>query len=144
MEETLKQTWVGGVCIRNNEVLLIHRINRDNDFVKEFFMFPGKEVQDDENIEDALRNAFEDFSVTVQVDELLYANEDDTDENEYFYICRHALGEPHIAKESDEAKKMEDGRQVFTPMWVSLRELDDLIVYPESVKHKLIEALQEE
>jgi ADP-ribose pyrophosphatase YjhB (NUDIX family) len=137
MEETSGTSWVGGVCVKNDQVLLVHRINHENLFNKEYFVFPGKQVSQDEAIEDALRKAFEDFSMTVELNELLYAN-DDSDDKEYYYLCHHLLGQPHLAKESNESKEMEEGRQVFIPMWVPLRELDDLIVYPESVKEALL------
>jgi hypothetical protein len=144
MEETVKETWVGGICIRDKQVFLVHRINNTSDFNKEFFVFPGKEVSDDENREDALMSAFEDFSMTIKIKSLFYTNEEeDADDIQCYYLCTPLLGEPHIAKGSDEALKMEEGRQVFIPMWVPLDQVEDLIVYPETVKTLIIEALEE-
>ena len=141
-EETSVKIWVGGICIKNDQVLLVHRINNETDFNKEYFVFPGKEVEGDENIEDALKSAFEDFSISVQLENLLYSKEDELDDQEFFYICKYLLGEPHVQKESNEAKEMEKGKQIYTPMWVKISELDELVVYPESVKTLILEAVE--
>ncbi len=133
------KSWVGGVCIKGNQLLLIHRINNDVSINKEYFVFPGKEVAGDETIDIALKKAFEDFSMTIQLGELLYSKDDDIHEVEHYYLCEHILGEPAVAPESNEAKEMEDGSQVYIPMWVPLSELENLIVYPESVKMKILE-----
>ena len=140
-EETLQKIWVGGVCIKNNQVLLVHRINKDSEFSKEYFVFPGKEVEGDEAIESALIEAFKDFCMTIKLDELLYSKGAASDEQEYYYLCNHVLGEPAVSAQSNEAKEMEEGRQVYIPMWVPLTELEDLIVYPESVKSRILEEL---
>jgi hypothetical protein len=34
---------------------------------------------------------------------------------------------------------MEEGEQVYTPLWVDLSDIDELIVYPESVKNLILE-----
>ena len=138
-EETSIKRWVGGICIRNSQVLLVHRINNEIDFNKEYFVFPGKEVEGDESLESALKSAFEDFSLTVELEDLLYSKEEDSDDQEFYYLCKHLFGEPRVQKESNEAKEMEGGKQVFTPIWIEISDLDDLIVYPESVKALILE-----
>lgn len=141
-DELEVKKWVGGICVKDDSILLIHRINKKSLFHKEFFVFPGKEVEADENLEEALREAFEDFSMTVKLKELFYSKEEDMEDQEFYYTCTHVLGEPQVAKDSDEATKMLEGEQVYTPMWIPLSDLDDLIVYPESVKVKIIESLE--
>lgn len=141
-EDTITKKWVGGICIKNGQVLLVHRINKDSDFNKEYFVFPGKEVAGDENIEDALRSAFADFCMTVQLDDLLYSKEDDLTDQEFYYLCKYNLGEPQIKENSNEALEMAEGSQVYIPMWVPLSELDNLILYPESVKALILEGLE--
>lgn len=141
-EEIIPKMWVGGICIKDGQVLLVHRINNENQFNKEYFVFPGKEVAGDETIESALENAFKDFSMSIKRGELIYSKDDDSDEQEYYYLCKHTLGEPSVAPGSDEEKEMEEGKQVYIPMWIPLSELEDLIIYPESVKMNLIELLE--
>lgn len=139
----IKKVWVGGVCIKDTSVLLVHRINNESDFHKEYFVFPGKEVASDETIEVALEKAFADFSITISLKDLIYSKDEDSDESEYYYTCDYVLGEPAVIAESNEAKEMEEGEQVFIPMWVELSKLEDLVVYPESLKVKILEDLEE-
>lgn len=140
--EIITKKWVGGICIRDNSVFLVHRINKDNDFNKEYFVFPGKEVEEDENIEEALQEAFLDFSLTVKLKELIYSKEDDAEDQEFYYLCNYAFGEPAVREGSNEAEEMKEGRQVFIPTWVPLSELDNLIVYPESLKETILDYLE--
>lgn len=139
MEETIIQNWVGGVCVREDKVLLIHRINKASDFTKEYFVFPGKIVEGDEALESALEQAFSDYSITIKLQDLLYSKENDSNDIEYYYLCDYVLGEPAVREGSNEAIEMEGGEQVYTPMWIKLSELEDLIIYPESVKMSLLE-----
>jgi len=140
-DEATTKIWVGGICIKNSQVLLVHRINNDVDFNKEYFVFPGKVVEGDETIESALEEAFRDFSMSIKLEDLVYSTGSETSDQEYYYLCKHTLGEPAVSAESNEAKEMEEGRQIYIPMWVPLSELDDLIVYPESVKSHILEEL---
>lgn len=144
MEEdiTIKK-WVGGICIHNNSVFLIHRINKDNNFNKEYFVFPGKDVEGDENIEEALQEAFLDFSLTIKLKELIYLKEDDINGQEFYYLCNYVFGNPSVREGSNEAEEMKGGEQVFIPIWVPISELDTLVVYPESIKETLLEMIQQ-
>ncbi len=134
-----KKDWVGGVCINDGKVLLIHRINNELPVKKEYFVFPGKDVSQDETIETAVEKAFADFSITISLQGLVYSKEDEINGSEYYYQCDYVLGEPAVIAGSNEAIEMETGDQVFIPIWVPLTELNDLVVYPESVKEKILE-----
>jgi ADP-ribose pyrophosphatase YjhB (NUDIX family) len=142
-DDIAPKIWVGGICIKEAQVLLVHRINNESTFNKEYFVFPGKEVEGDEAIESALVEAFNDFSMSIKLGDLLYSKDDDVDDQEYYYLCKHTYGEPAVAPGSNEEKEMEEGKQVYIPMWVPLSELDDLIIYPESVKMRLLEVLED-
>ncbi len=139
MNDNLPVKWVGGICIKEGNILLIHRINKEKDFNQEFFVFPGGIVRDDESIEDALVREVDEASIKVKVGELFFTTEEDeNDDADYYYQCEYLMGEPALSMKSDEADIMEDGNQMYTPMWVPLSELDDLIVYPETVKNKVL------
>jgi len=142
MKNDIPKRWVGGICVRDSKILLVYRIDKDKIPDQEYFVFPGKMLAGDESLETALCSAFKDMSITVKLNALLYSKEDPTDESEYYYTCEHILGEPSFIATSDEVALMKDGRQVFTPMWVPLHELDELIVYPESLKAKLLDTLE--
>jgi ADP-ribose pyrophosphatase YjhB (NUDIX family) len=142
-EEYIQKSWVGGICIRDGKVLLVHRINKEDGIKKEYFVFPGKEVRGDETLESALGSAFKDFSITIKLGELLYSKEDEVDDLEYYYLCDYVLGEPEVVAGSNEAEEMEGGEQFFAPIWVELSDIDDLIVYPETVKNAILELTED-
>lgn len=130
MAEDIKKIWAGGVCVRNNNVLLIHRINNERLFNKEYFIFPGKEVSQDESIEQALVEEFEKIGLTIKTTERIYEKEG-VEETEYYYLCEHLLGEPTMTTEDSSES------QFFTPLWIPINELDELMIHPESIKEVL-------
>lgn len=134
MEEKLQKKWVGGICLRDGKILLIHRINKERLFNQEYFIFPGKEVDDDESIDDAVNESFRDLGITVERKGVFYSKED-LDVAEYFYLCVYKFGEVTLP----EIYEIEDNKQFFTPMWLDLSELDDLMLQPESIKEELLE-----
>ncbi len=144
MNDDIPKKWVGGICVKNESVLLIYRINKEKEFNQEYFVFPGGQVEGDESIEDTLIREFKESSVTAGIGELFYSTEEDiNDEADYYYTCNYVMGEPSLSEASRNQTIMEDGNQIYTPMWVPLRELEELIVYPETVKNKVIEELSQ-
>lgn len=139
MIEDSPKHWVGGICIRQGSILLIYRINKERNFHQEYFVFPGGAVEDDESIEDALEREMAEASLTVKIGDLFYESSgDNNDDKEFYYICEYITGEPQLSMKSREAETMKEGGQFYTPMWVPLRELEDLIVYPETIKNKIL------
>lgn len=140
MNEDIPKKWVGGVCIKEDKVLLVHRINKERELNQEYFVFPGNEVADDKSIEDTLVNEFASLSIVVKLQELLYSKEEtgDDDMSEYYYFCEYILGEPSQTRIETTETEDQAPIQFYTPVWMSLNELDDIMLYPESIKDELI------
>lgn len=134
MVEDYQKKWVGGVCIQDNKILLIHRINKERLFNQEYFVFPGRNIEDDESVEGALHEIFGECGITIETGDVFYSKED-VDESEYFYLCTYLLGNLLVPP----ATEVSSESQFFTPMWISLSELDELIVHPESIKELILE-----
>ncbi len=134
------------ICIHEGKLLLIHRINKENIIKQEYFIFPGGLVDEDESIENALIQETEDeTSVKVSLGELLHSEEENQDgEEENYYFCDYILGEPKLKEGSEEYDQHMKGRQLYTPMWVPLELIEDLIIYPETVKMLILEKIQGE
>jgi ADP-ribose pyrophosphatase YjhB (NUDIX family) len=139
--EELEQRWVGGICIHDDKILLIHRINKERDFNQEYFVFPGNHVDDDKSLEKTILSEFENMSIMVDVQDLFYAKEDILDESEYYYLCEYKGGELTILEIPTEDG--EEQLQFYTPLWIPIAELDELVLYPESVKNLLQDELKE-
>lgn len=137
--EQLPEHFAGGICIKDGNILLIYRINKERSFHQEYFVLPGAIVHEDESIEEAVKREFNDVSMTVRVGDLFYESAgDESDDKEFYYLCDYITGSPELSMYSNEAEIMKQGEQFYTPMWVPLSELEELIVYPESVKNKIL------
>jgi hypothetical protein len=134
MNEEIQKKWVGGVCIKDDEVLLIHRVNKQQVFNPEYFIFPGEMVDESTSLASALQEEFTKLGTTVEIGDLLY-EQNDGETTEYYYTCEYFSGETVTTTQEFE----ENGFiQKFTPTWVRLKDLDDLIVYPETLKEEII------
>ena len=141
MNDDIPKKWVGGVCVRDNTILLIHRVNKKSLFNQECFIFPGKIVEGDESPESAIKEELEKLAITAHLDELLYTH-GEGDELEEYYLCTYALGEVPSTEEYGMGRDgVEEGTQSYSPVWISLDDIDDLIMYPESVKSLLLEKI---
>ena len=134
MDEDTKRL-AGGICIRNGAILLVHRINKERDFNQEYFIFPGGPVRGGTNIETTLLQEFRDLSIQVTLGSMMCAIEKNEDEEiECYYICNYISGELPL----NPTISAEDMQQFYTPMWVPLKEIDDLMLYPEVIKDMVV------
>ncbi len=133
-----------GICIRDNKILLIHRINLELEKEKqEYYVIPGGGVEDNETIEDAvIREMKEETSLDVTLGELFYELEDYDGQGKflkyYAYICEYMSGEIKLEENSVEAVEMKDGLQFFNPVWFPLSEIKDIVLYPTPLKKEII------
>lgn len=133
-----------GICIHDNKILLIHRINLELEKEKqEYYVIPGGGVEDGEKIEDAvIREMKEETSLDVRLGELFYELEDYDGQGKflkyYAYICEYISGEIKLEENSVEAVEMKDGLQSFEPIWVPLSEMKDIVLYPDSLKKEIL------
>jgi 8-oxo-dGTP diphosphatase len=136
-----------GICMHDNKILLIHRINlAREDGVKEYYVIPGGGVEEGEKVEDTVvREMKEETDVTVTVDTLFYELEDYNQkgglEKYYGYLCRYVSGEAKLREDSEEAQEMKEGVHFYKPVWVDLTEIKNITLYPTPLKDKLIKDL---
>ena len=126
----MKRIRVVGIVIRGDELLLIHRRNKE-----EYYVFPGGKVEEGERVEDAvLRELDEETSIKATIGKFLYkiSYYDDNSEHQ-FYLCHYQSGIPKLSDDCEEKKEMEKGEEFYRPLWVKLRELKNLKVYPPEV-----------
>lgn len=133
-----------GICIRDEKILLIHRINSELEKGRdEYYLIPGGGVESNEKVEDAvIREMKEETSLDVTLGELFYELEDFDGEGKFLkyiaYMCEYVSGEAKLAEDSVEAIEMKEGKQFFKPVWIPLSELPDIILYPKPIKSELI------
>ncbi|MFA6585818.1 MAG: NUDIX domain-containing protein [Candidatus Paceibacterota bacterium] len=134
----MKKIRAVAILIRNDEILLIHRVNK-----KEYFVFPGGRVEEGEKIEQAvLRELREETTIEAKINKLLYKHIYDDNSEQYFYLCDYIKGEPKLSEDSIEKKKMLDGTDFYgsiSPLWVKIEELKNMLVYPLEIRDLLVE-----
>lgn len=144
---TYDRVRASGVCIHDNKILLIHRINLEKrQGEQEYYVIPGGGVEDGESIEDAvIREVKEETNVDVTVDKLFYELDDFNQkgglEKYYCYLCVFVNGEAKLREDSEEAKEMKAGVHFYKPAWIDLTSLKNVTLYPTPLKAKLIKDL---
>ncbi|MBU1255568.1 NUDIX domain-containing protein [Patescibacteria group bacterium] len=123
---------VAGVIIKNNKILLMRRV-RDG---REYFVFPGGGVEENETIEEAIiREIKEKLSIDAKIDKLLFEIENQG-RQEYYYLIKEFSGQPKLGGE--EKQRMNENNQYY-PTWIELEKLIDLNnLYPKLAKVKVL------
>lgn len=131
----MKKIRAVAILIKKDEVLLIHRKNE-----KEYFVFPGGGVEEGETIEQAvIRELMEEMTLEIKINKLLYRHIYDNDTEQYFYLCDYVSGKPKLGEDSEEKKKMLEGKDFYNPLWVKIEKLKNMLIYPLEIKDLLIE-----
>jgi 8-oxo-dGTP pyrophosphatase MutT (NUDIX family) len=129
------------VIVAGDKVLLMHRRNRG----KEYYTFIGGGIENDEAPETALvREVQEEASVEVVPIKLLYTMAWENEAMEYFFLADFVSGVPHLSPNSIEKEVMEkDLNQFYEPLWVEVKDIPDMLLYPLEIRDMFLEDLKE-
>lgn len=117
-----------------DKVLLIQR-ERAGDI---YYVLPGGHIEEGESGESAvLREVREETSLDVEMVQKLYDLVDKDGTTHYIYLCKYISGVPRLAADSPELTK-ESGIDVYTPMWIEIKELKNIPMWPAEVKSFLV------
>jgi len=120
-----------GIVIKDGKLLLMHRFNKG----REYWVFPGGGVEKGETpAQAAVREIYEETTIDVTINKLLYQIKWDTGEQNYFYLCEYVSGEPRLHPDSVEVEEMKGGEQVYEPMWVEISKLSSLTLYQLEIR----------
>ena len=123
---------VAGVIIKDNKILLMRRIKNG----REYFVFPGGGVEENEIIEEAIiREIKEELSIDAKIDRFLFEIENQG-RQEYYFLIKEFSGKPQLGGE--EKERMNENNQYY-PTWMDLDKLKYLDnLYPELAKREII------
>ena len=129
-----------GIVIRDGKVLLMHRRNRG----KEYYTFPGGGIGEGETSEEALvRELLEETSVSVTPQKLVYTITWDDETSELFHLSIFVSGETELSEGSIEKEVMlKNPEQFYEPLWMSLVEVQRVLLYPLEIKEWFLEDLK--
>jgi 8-oxo-dGTP diphosphatase len=132
---------VRAIVIRDDALLVMHR----NKFGDEYYTLVGGGIDIGENAEQSLyRELAEETGITITNPRLVFIEEAGNPfGTQYVYLCDYQAGEPALAADSDEAKIHAMGQNLYTPMWLSLKDLPNVRFLSPPLKQYILQALQQ-
>ena len=122
------------IIVKDNKILFIHR----NKYGKEYYVLPGGEIEPNETPEQAaVREIKEETNFDIEIDKLLFELPEEVKGEKryaYYFLVKKfngelKLGGPELKRES------KDNQYIFE--WLSIEELNGLLVYPEGLKERI-------
>lgn len=120
-----------GIVVNNGKILLIYREKNGNTY----FSVPGGKREENETFEETVvREILEETSIKVTVDKYLGTFKSDIKEKDhYLYLCKYVEGEPKLGNADEKSRMEQDSSNVFDPKWVSLKEIQQLTLRPNTM-----------
>lgn len=133
----MKRTRACAITVKEDKVCLLWRKVNGN----AYFVFPGGGKENNETVEEAVaREAFEESSLVVKAEKLLYKLTDENSEH-YFFLCSYVSGEPKLGNGNEFFEASESNQ--FEPMWKNVSELKTLTIFPLEIRDWLIEDIKD-
>ena len=116
-----------------NKILLMHRVKNNH----EYFVLPGGGVEPNEDVKTAtIREIKEETKLDAVLDKKLWEYKDKHDKRtHHFYLVTNFTGTPKLG--GPELERNCKANQ-YSLEWHDLDKLDDLLIYPEVIKEKII------
>lgn len=139
----------GAIVYHNNNILLMYRQKNS----KTYYTFPGGTVEPNETIEAAvIRELFEETSVIAKQERLLYhlrvtdiplvnSKKEFSSKDDFFFLCKYISGDPSLSINSIEFQRA-NSNNFYKPVWVPLKEVKNLLLYPLEIKDLIINDLE--
>ena len=128
---------VRAIVIKDQSILVMHR----NKFGQEFYALVGGGIDYGESPEQALyREVTEETGLAITNHRLVIVEDaGDVFGMQYIYTCDYVGGEPALAADSSEALIHAKGQNLYTPLWLPLSELPNVILQPRELQAVLLQ-----
>lgn len=129
-----------GIILKEDKVLVMFRIKKGNGY----YVFPGGHMRKGETpVDTAVREIEEETTIKVKNMELCFEFKNYVKKNkkhvDYYFVGEWKSGIPTL---SGEESRRADKDNYFQPMWVSIDEIPELVLYPLAAKEWVIEYLE--
>jgi 8-oxo-dGTP diphosphatase len=135
------RTSARAVVIKDDQLLVMER----NKFGFKYLSLLGGAVEPGEGTEEAaLREVREESTMDVVNPKLVII--EDAGEVfgiQYIYKCDYLSGEPKLDPTSEEAKINAGGKNLYTPKWLNLSELESSSLLPQELKELLVKFIRD-
>lgn len=128
-----------GFVMKDNKILVMFR--RKNG--KEYYVFPGGHMREGETPEETvIREVEEETTVKCTILRKAYEIIDyakiKKSQVEHYYICNYISGIPIISGEESRRATQEN---FYQPMWIDIKAVEKLLIYPAQAKEWVLENL---
>lgn len=131
---------VRAIVIKDDKLLVMHR----NKFGHEYYALVGGGIDFGETAEQSLiREITEETGLAVNNPRLVFIEEaGEVFGIQYIYLCEYVSGEPKLRPDSIESKIAADGQNLYTPMWLPIKNLPSIPLLPDVLKTALLDGLK--
>jgi len=118
--DNTKRVCVRALCIHEGNILVVKR----NNYGEEYMIFPGGGIDNGEsNFVAAERELFEETTVIGKAIKLVATFPAINGESEQrLILCNYLSGKPLLDPDSEEAKRTDDGKNTYEPLWINIEE----------------------
>lgn len=134
---------VRGIILKNNGIILIHRIKqRDDGTEREYYVVPGGKMEKGETEEQTLlREIYEELGINVKLERKIIEYDSDYDDSiQIFYLCKYLDGIIGTGNGPEMTNKNEYNG-IFEPMIIDKETIKHINLVPEEIKKIIIEEL---
>jgi 8-oxo-dGTP pyrophosphatase MutT (NUDIX family) len=129
------------IVLHNDSILVMERHRKGN----HYYSLIGGGVENNETSEEAaVREVFEETSITVRPVKLLYKMIYDKDflnrSGQEIFLCDYVTGEPQL-NDSVEKRKMNE-EDMYHPQWLDISKLSSTLVYPLEIRDTFLEDMK--
>jgi len=119
-------------------------INDRNHFGHKYIALPGGGVEEGESNEQAaIREVKEECSIVINNPRLVIIEDaGETFGLQYIFLCDYVSGEPMLDPNSPEAEDNKDGKNLYAPLWLPLKELGQSNLLPAELKDLIVKFTQ--
>lgn len=129
------------IIIKDNELILIHRIKENEGKKIEYYVFPGGGLEKEETYEEAVkREVFEELGITVNPKKRLYRLEEEN-RDEMFILCQYLEGQIGTGKGPEFTLFEYSDRGQYIPETISIDKLKKINIL-EKIKIALIRDIE--
>lgn len=134
------RTYARAIVIRDNNILVMKRFKVN----REYFTLLGGKVEPHETPDlTAIREVKEESTIDATNPRLVFIEEAvDPYGVQYVYLCDYVSGEPVLPPTADEVFWTAEGKNTYTPTWVSLEDFSKLPFVSELLKEAILTGLK--